>query len=437
MLLEKRHILLLLLYFIIALALFNLGEQYPIYIFLCILNSWICINNMTSFENEGYSLHKLVNLFILVFFICANAMQYISGANVTSIWTLFFTDLEFIFFQFIVFVILILYNRMYVWFRRKIKLPTNYTGRKKINVRRLFLISIVSLLLTLLMFINNPISLLVRGVSDDMDVQRSAGSIVTSSGPIALIFSKFIRPLSVCCYIIAKLANCTKQETKLLFMIALLSVIPTSLSRNAVAMYWLPIILLNFNILQKRMTFVLLMLIGIFVLFPVFDGFRHFNGDINFSVISFDYLVSMNFDASQMFMGVLRQSYITNGLQLLGVLLFFVPRSIWYNKPVGSGWTFAADNGATFTNVSMPYFAEGYINFGYIGLALFTIFCSYFTANMDKKYWSRQSVFFSGYYYLMLGIMIFIMRGDLMSSFAFTVGGLLSYHFVKKMVVLE
>jgi hypothetical protein len=50
---------------------------------------------------------------------------------------------------------------------------------------------------------------------------------------------------------------------------------------------------------------------------------------------------------------------ITYGRQLVGALLFFVPSSLWPNKPIGSG-TLVAENmlmtrySFWYTNISMP-----------------------------------------------------------------------------------
>ena len=170
---------------------------------------------------------------------------------------------------------------------------------------------------------------------------------------------------------------------------------------------------------------------GVFLIFPFLDNFRYYTGEMSFN-ISFDYLNTMNMDASQIFMAVISIGIITWGQQLLGTLFFFVPRSIWLSKPVGSGHFLITQMKGDFANVSMPYFAEGYINFGLIGIIIFTMMLAYLTGRLDGKFWtpSKKKCPQDGYYLILCGAIMFIMRGDLMSSGAYTLGTLLSYWLV-------
>lgn len=430
----KNRIIVVAFFFLIAFSFLGLNYGFSLYILLCVVNGYISIKNFFSFPDEKYTLHKLVNLFILVFFIAANALQFVHNAQIISVSTISFSYYEYLFFQLIVLLILILYNYSYIYFRSKIHIKGYHEVKTTVKIKPLLVLSIISFTFVIITHIQNPISLLVRGGGEDFGVGGYDVGI-SFGGPMQLIIDKFVRPIPLCCYIIAKLTNIDKKYRKFLFIIMSLSIFPTSLARNATAMYWLSVLLLNVKVFEKRGVFVITMLLGIFIIFPVIDSFRHFSGSINFSNIGLDYLVTMHFDSSQMFMAIIQQYYVTYGLQLLGVLFFFVPRSIWPSKPIGSGHTFAIDNGALFANVSMPYFGEGFINFGYIGIIIFTLFLSYITVKCDKIYWNTKQYLFSGYYYLLLGAIFFILRGDLLSSFAYTTGGILSYSFVKRVVI--
>lgn len=55
------------------------------------------------------------------------------------------------------------------------------------------------------------------------------------------------------------------------------------------------------------------------------------------------------------------------GENFLGVLFFWVPRTIWPSKPVDSGFLVSSGLGYRYTNVSNPLPAEGYISFGILG----------------------------------------------------------------------
>jgi hypothetical protein len=116
----------------------------------------------------------------------------------------------------------------------------------------------------------------------------------------------------------------------------------------------------------------------------------------------------------------------TNGRQMMGVVLFFVPRDVWPNKPVGSGAFLFDQLGLGFNNVACTFLAEGYINFGILGSIVFTALLALAIARYDGWYWRRGGrIRFTLprlFYFVCIGMLFFILRGDLMSSFAYTVG---------------
>ena len=128
---------------------------------------------------------------------------------------------------------------------------------------------------------------------------------------------------------------------------------------------------------------------------------------------------------------------ITWGKQLATVLLFFVPRNIWPSKSVGSGALVNKLEHSDFTNFSSTFIAEGYINFGIIGSVIFIIGLAIFIARYDHWYWfSGRKNFNFIVYPAAIGMMFFMLRGDLLSSFAYSVGiyssGWICYNFSKK-----
>lgn len=116
----------------------------------------------------------------------------------------------------------------------------------------------------------------------------------------------------------------------------------------------------------------------------------------------------------------------TNGRQLMGVALFFVPRSVWPSKPVGSGAFLFDQLELGFNNVACTFLAEGYINFGIMGSLVFAAAMALLAARYDAWYWKRGgSARFSLprlFYFVAIGMLFYVLRGDLMSSFAYTVG---------------
>lgn len=377
---------------------------------------------------EAVTLHKVVNLFILIFFIIAITIQFKNDSRVTSLFVRF-TDKDYTLFQVLLVFIILIYNGTYSIFHSSIKNKA-FTEDKYVSRETwLVLLSLLSFLLNLYSVGFNFGTLLFRGL---------AGESHATISSIQLIINNFIRPIPNACLMAAIITNAKKPCTIILLIISLFAVFPTSLSRNAVAMYWLPIVLLMlWKLFRKKDIFLLVMLVGYFVIFPFLDNFRYFNGKISFN-FSLDYLNTMNFDAGQNFLYVTKNDIVTNGRQLLGALLFFVPRSIWPNKPLGSGAFVASFSPGSFSNIAMPYFAEGYVNFGYFGILFFTLVISYISAKMDKSFWNKSKnefVLNDGYFLIMVGAFTFILRGDLMSSIAYTSGFLLTYLVISKLCV--
>lgn len=267
-------------------------------------------------------------------------------------------------------------------------------------------------------------NLIFRGM-EDMRLQPAEDASIARG----LLFDKVVRPLPFAALLLSLLYKASRRTRIELFLLTLISNCPTALARNAAAMIWLPVVVVLFSKKFRHHLFMWIMMFALFVLFPFFNIFRRWNGSIDFSW-SMDFLNDINFDASQILMATIKAGFISYGEQLLGALLFFFPRQFWPGKPVGSGSTLVEIMHGNFHNVSMPFFGEGFVNFGYVGILLFTVFLAWLCARMDALYWYkwRQNADVRrGYYLILLGAMIFIMRGDLMSSLAYTVGIMASY----------
>lgn len=129
---------------------------------------------------------------------------------------------------------------------------------------------------------------------------------------------------------------------------------------------------------------------------------------------------------------------VTNGSQFLGAVMFFFPRQFWEDKPVGSGafvgQEFIANvYGFDFFNLSSPLVAEGYINFGLVGVVLFAfllgwLFLWWLRTLQGNKY-DFLFLIYSSFY------MFFLLRGDLQNAMAYFVGPLVPFFVVRMLVV--
>ena len=101
-----------------------------------------------------------------------------------------------------------------------------------------------------------------------------------------------------------------------------------------------------------------------------------------------------NFDAFQMIFYTVQYTNkigYSIGNQLLLPALFWIPRSIWPNKPIGTPDIVAANADFGSLNVSSPLWSEGYINFGIPGVFLF-LFLFGKAARLGDNYLSDLSV---------------------------------------------
>ncbi len=120
----------------------------------------------------------------------------------------------------------------------------------------------------------------------------------------------------------------------------------------------------------------------------------------------------------------------TGGIQILGALLFWVPRTLWPSKPIGTGAMVSEQLGYDFTNLSVPIMTEPLVDFGLVGVPFFAFAFGWILSSIDRTYWTAFDPKLSPtgirridvVYPFWVGLMLFLTRGDLLSSFAYTVG---------------
>ncbi len=143
-------------------------------------------------------------------------------------------------------------------------------------------------------------------------------------------------------------------------------------------------------------------------------------------------MVSQDFDAYVnlvLIQKLLDFSDITYGRQLMGALLFWVPRSFWPDKPGGSGAKMAERLGLEFTNIASPLPAEALFNFGFWGIPIFAVTFALLLYVLDERYFQGTSEsppgefrILDGLYPFLLGLTAFATRGDLLNATAFSSG---------------
>lgn len=385
-------------------------------------------------DKYNYSTNKMLMLFSFFFFGIAPLLQYkygivLWGGNL-------FSENDYVRMNWLIVMILLIYQFFY-WFFSKIPIIPSKRNKTSYNVilsyNRLILITLLSVFITL--SINR------------FDIQnlffRSGGDLgrIGLNSSIELIFSRFVSPFPVASLILLKVYNLNNKRTEIFLILSvLLTNFPTSNARFYIAAMYIPLILLYIKeISNKYLLLNKVVMLGLLIVFPFLDQARRISNFNDFEIaLDFQMFLQGHFDSYQMFMRTVDANLIVGSKQLISALLFFIPRSVWPSKSIGSGALVANDINLSFDNISMNYFGEGYINFGYIGILLFILILALINSRSDKLFWSKNgnnTKMFQACYLLFLGLEFFILRGDLLSSFAYTVGILSSVFIVNLFAV--
>lgn len=387
---------------------------------------------------RSYSLFKIVMVFFLFFIGIAPYIQYVNGITFWNMGKI--GEQEHLYFSSIFLIILILYIIAY---QLILNSKSEFGVIKKLyndipNTRALSTTKCVTIVLiglfVLLFCIKSKGGLFfmfVRG----FDIDKVKGyDVMEMTGTKFLIVNYFLRPFNIFLFLVGYVYYRKKHPyfVMLLGVFGLISYFPTGVARFAAAATYICVGLCCFKLFRRRFVLVISLVAGLLVLFPLFNLFRVFGK----KPITLDALelgaqfYTPDFDSFESLVNVVRMEYITYGKQLIGNIFFFIPRAIWPTKPVGSGHVIAAELGNKFTNISCNYFAEGYINFGYLGIIIAVIVLAWFTAKMDNTYWLQKNnnKAFNILYFVCFGMVFFILRGDLLSSISYLMGFSLSYY---------
>ena len=178
-----------------------------------------------------------------------------------------------------------------------------------------------------------------------------------------------------------------------------------------------------------------LIILLIFV-FPFSDLFR-FSFDVSLpqrissTTVENELIGKGDYDAFQQLLNTktyVQYNDFTYGKQLLGTLLFWFPRSLWAGKPIPTGQLVANYSGYSYTNLSLPLWGELYIDGGIV--SVFVLFCFYgILISMIEDYYVRSEknypIYLNAFVPLYAAYQLFLLRGSLMSTFAYLVPVLL------------
>lgn len=217
---------------------------------------------------------------------------------------------------------------------------------------------------------------------------------------------------------------------------------PTSLARfNVAAIYLGSAILITSVFNQKTGLFSFCIIVGFLLLYPLFDAFKNISAGYSAAEmlgvversLTYGY-ISGNYDAFSIIFwcfDYVRLNGLTHGSQLIGALLFFVPRELWVSKPVPSGQLVFSRLHYHFTDMSFALPYEGFINFGILGVVAFAVICGVLVKRIDNFYWEKEQPILMHplstitlFYPFLLSLYFYVLRGALMTTLTFVIGDL-------------
>lgn len=390
------------------------GIQYNIYVlalnFIIIV---ITVSQIFSKSTKPFSLHNITNLFFLFFIGISPALQYKKDVFFMGERS-HLTTTNFIFGNLIFLASLILYTLLYHYFNNKSSYKNNgalmaafktYSGAFKNS--HIITLSILSILIVFSYFEFNLEAVFSRKVLW-LEIENY-------STPMVAIFN-VIRGIPLIMLLYFKLngkKNTTIEVTLLLLIV--ISNFPTGISRYRVAATFLPLCLIYIKPFLKKNYFTAFFVISFLVVFPYLHHFRY-NDDLFVNPFNFNMFTELDFDSYQNSLNIMVNNIVTNGQQLLGTIFFYIPSVYWESKPIGSSYVLANSlEYDGFSNVAIGFFAEGYINFGYIGIVLFTILLAKINSYCDMRFWFKfqNQSYFTIIYLFLIPFEFLILRGSL------------------------
>jgi hypothetical protein len=277
---------------------------------------------------------------------------------------------------------------------------------------------------------------------------RSVNAQVTS--PVTLIVNRFLLFVPSATLLIL-LNESIRSRRKWLFsrvcaiavliLLVLITENPYTEKRNALGPLYLGLALIAFQGWFASRTRRMLLLVGSMVIgFPAISVFTH-NHQQTLSTLTMSEVVnriqehyfSINYDS---WANIYTSVEVVNvhglqwGKQLLGSILFFVPSSIWTTKPLATGIFLGnyliSNYSMWFNNLSAPLVAEGYLDFGYLGVIAYAGATAALVMLINKLALKENRLALPMAIYASLFLM-FLLRGSLMIAMGFASAAVLSF----------
>lgn len=242
----------------------------------------------------------------------------------------------------------------------------------------------------------------------------------------------------------------------LLFTLLIFYKNPFTARRNALGPVYITLI---FFVIPKwintNFKIVSLLFFSLIVIFPLSSLLTH--SDKNLSEMSFEEITSyknvkksisdqftdLHFDAFLMASTTIdytEKEGHSFGRQLLPSGLFFIPRAIWTNKPVSSGQLMGEhiqkyhDKKRWFHNLSNPFVAESYLDFGVFGVISYAILLAFLCLKFVNWLKTNDPLKQLTAFYFSIHL-IFLLRGDLTNGFVYFFIPFIAFYTFPKLIM--
>lgn len=312
-----------------------------------------------------------------------------------------------------------------------------YKQGNKINGPIMIFVSFIIILIAYLNGHFEIISNIINLVNEEEDDVNQIYSLIT----VKFLYS--IPVVGLLCY----LSKNWKKYFLPLFIISIFVIIlknPLVEHRNGYGLIYLACFWFAFasyiNSSSKLYSFILIIFAIFFPLGAMLNPKRFISEQFNFQDLFINYYNTLNYDSWANVAGSIEyvsREGLQYGYQLLSTILFWFPRSIWEDKGVASGQLLGEFMEQKYsmwiTNISFPIISEGYVDFGILGVVIYASIFAIISSKLDIIISQTKKP-----EYLFLALLtsfsyIFLIRGPLLSSLAYTVGVALAMYLSSKL----
>jgi hypothetical protein len=167
---------------------------------------------------------------------------------------------------------------------------------------------------------------------------------------------------------------------------------------------------------QSRATAAAIVL-GVLLIFPTADRFRKDERKMASVSFSVELLQGGDYDAFQQTMNGVRLvdvGGLSKGKHAVGDALFWIPRSVWADKPEPVGSAIAEASGYSFQNLSSPFWIEGYVDFGLVGTIGMGVFLGYYSRRIERASFGDGLTFPAAIGPFFAAFQLVLLRGSIM-----------------------